>query len=74
MKLKYSDGYYVGQAMIFKKIRHGKGTYYFKNGDKYTGDFRHGKYEGTGTFTWADGESYTGGFSNGFRHGFPIGI
>ncbi|HCH41999.1 MAG TPA: hypothetical protein DEW31_04640, partial [Alistipes obesi] len=32
--------------------------YFFKNGNRYEGDFREGKRTGRGTFQWADGDRY----------------
>lgn len=36
----------------------GKGTYYFTNGDKYSGDWVDGKRNGEGVFTLVDGDRY----------------
>ena len=37
---------------------HGKGTYYFAHGDKYTGDMMNDKREGQGVYIWTDGRRY----------------
>ncbi len=42
---------------------HGKGTYYYANGDKYTGDWVDDHETGEGVFIWADGERYEGNYS-----------
>jgi len=50
----------------------GKGTYTWKNGDKFEGDFINGKKEGYGIYTWPEGGSYTGNFVNNLREGKGI--
>ena len=54
--------------VIFKwKNCHGTITY--KDGSKYVGNFKNGKFSGQGTYTWLDGVKYIGEFKNGKRHG-----
>jgi hypothetical protein len=36
----------------------GKGTYYFADGGKYTGDMVDNKFEGQGVLVWEDGTRY----------------
>lgn len=51
----------------------GSGKCELKNGIKYVGMFKDGKYNGKGTLTWPRGDkfkSYVGLFSNGKRHGY----
>lgn len=50
-------------------MKHGKGTDFFANGDKYTGSYRNGKPDGIGTYSWEDGSYYEGSFKNGLKHG-----
>jgi hypothetical protein len=38
--------------------KHGKGTYYFANGRKYTGGWVDDKQSGQGVLTWMNGERY----------------
>lgn len=45
-------------------------TEFYSNGDKYTGEFVGGKYNGNGTYTWANGDTYSGQFSNGQINGY----
>ena len=40
-------------------------TEFYSNGDKYTGYFLNGKYQGQGKYTWSNGDYYEGEFSNG---------
>ncbi len=41
-------------------MKHGKGTDFFANGDKYSGQYRHGKPQGTGVYTWPNGSYFEG--------------
>jgi len=43
----------------------GKGTMLFKNGNKYTGQWKNGKFHGNGTFTFSYGKELTGKWKNG---------
>ena len=45
------------------------GTLAQKDGSKYVGGFRDGKFDGKGTLTWKDGDQYVGEFKNGLRDG-----
>ena len=52
---------------------HGKGTSYNFYGDRYTGDFRHGKKHGFGIWTLSSGSSYRGEVrDNGKPHGWGV--
>ena len=44
-------------------------TYSFRDGKKYTGQFRNNKRNGEGTFTWPDGARYVGGYKDDIRNG-----
>ena len=44
---------------------HGQGTYfYFKEGDKYTGEWKDNLKNGQGTYTWSNANKYTGEWQN----------
>ena len=45
------------------------GTLTYKDGSKYMGDFKWGRFSGQGTFTWPDGVKYVGKFKAGKRDG-----
>ena len=45
------------------------GTFTFTGGDKYTGEFSDGTFNGQGTLTFANGAKYVGGFKDGMRSG-----
>jgi len=67
---------YVGEWNRGKK--HGKGTYFFPNGDKYEGKWKHGKKHGQGKYFFSNGDKYEGGWKHGRQHGqgkyfFPTG-
>jgi len=38
----------------------GSGTFYYKNGDKYEGEYKDGKRFGIGKYYWASGITYDG--------------
>jgi hypothetical protein len=38
--------------------RNGKGTYYYANGNIYTGGWIDGKMAGQGVFVWSNGDRY----------------
>ena len=42
-----------------------KGTFTFKNGDKYIGEFKSGKRHGKGFYTAVNGDKYVGEWKNG---------
>jgi hypothetical protein len=44
-------------------------TKLYKNGDKYTGNFKNKKMHGHGIYIFVNGNKYVGGFINGLRHG-----
>ncbi len=52
----YDNGRYEGELKNGKL--HGKGTYYYNSGNKYTGDWVDDQITGQGIFTWANGERY----------------
>ena len=45
------------------------GTLTYKDGSKYVGWFKNGKFSGQGIFKWLDGVKYVGEFKAGKRHG-----
>lgn len=48
---------------------HGYGTYVWRDGREYKGEFYNDKKHGNGIFRWADGKVYNGEWSNGKQHG-----
>ena len=46
-----------------------KETYILKNGDKYVGQFKDGKFHGKGTYIFKNENKYVGDFKNGKFHG-----
>ena len=49
-----------------------KGTYFWKNGNKYVGQWQKNKLHGQGTFTWKSGNKYVGQWQKGKQHGQGI--
>ena len=45
------------------------GTLTYKDGSKYVGEFKDGKFSGQGTFTYKDGTTYFGEFIEGKSNG-----
>lgn len=41
-------------------VKEGRGTYYYKNGAIYAGDFKGGKKSGHGVLTYGNGDRYEG--------------
>ncbi|XP_031572949.1 radial spoke head 1 homolog [Actinia tenebrosa] len=65
-KLKVDEDDYVHleryQGSYKDGRRHGKGVYYFNNGDIYDGEWRKGRKEGIGTYVFANGKKNVGWF------------
>ena len=66
--IDYTNGYYDGDVNSSDE-RHGFGVYYFKNGNKYVGEWENDKRNGHGTFYRADGDRYEGNFVDGKANG-----
>ena len=45
-------------------------TVTYSNGDRYSGEFVNGKFNGTGQYFWAGGDSYSGQFTDGQINGY----
>jgi len=52
--------------------KHGKGIYFFSNGDKYEGNWKHGEQSGEGKYFFSTGDSFEGKWRNGKIHGKGI--
>lgn len=68
-KLYSKDGKLLYEGEYKNGLRNGKGTYYYKNGEKYEGDFVDGLREGNGVFTWDDGTKWEGTFKDNEMNG-----
>jgi len=60
---KIYEGQFVDNKM------HGKGTYYYTNGDIVESEYVNGVREGPGTYFWKFGASWEGAFKNNLMHG-----
>ncbi|CAI2363812.1 unnamed protein product [Moneuplotes crassus] len=60
---------YKGQVNAHTGEQHGQGTYLWKSGDKYIGQWKNGKPEGQGIMYYDDGDMYEGEWVNGKFHG-----
>ena len=52
----------------------GEGTYQWKIGEKYEGEWKNDKRNGQGTNTWSDGRKYTGEWKDEKQHGYGVFI
>ncbi len=66
---KFMGGSAVSSGCVAGDCDNGFGTYIGQNGNKYTGNFKNGKYHGAGTYIFAEGDSYNGDFVNGTYQG-----
>ena len=46
------------------------GSFSWKNGTKYIGEWKNNNRHGFGTYTWVSGSRYVGHYKNDKRHGF----
>ena len=47
----------------------GQGTYIYKNGNKYVGEWKGDNMHGQGTYTWPNGDKYVGVWKDGRETG-----
>tara|TARA_X000000368_G_C22605966_1_gene525822 strand:- start:153 stop:551 length:399 start_codon:yes stop_codon:yes gene_type:complete len=45
------------------------GTYAWRDGRKYVGEYKDNKRHGQGTYTYANGDKYVGNYQDGKKHG-----
>ena len=55
--------YYEGQFL--DGMRHGKGRYFYADGNVYMGMFKYNLFDGLGTFLWENGDYLEGNWRNG---------
>jgi hypothetical protein len=60
---------YTYEGNIIDDDAHGKGIFYYANGDKFVGECKFGKLDGFGTYYYKSGAKYVGFFSFGKIHG-----
>ena len=68
-----NDYYYINNSNIYvgemkfnflTNDKDGKGIMYYKNGNKYEGEWKNDKKEGKGLFYWNNGDRYEGEWKN----------
>ena len=64
-----NDGDRLAYVGSFKENRRTEGTFYYKNGDRYKGQWKNEKENGHGVMRYANGDTYDGDFVNGDCHG-----
>ncbi|CEM17547.1 unnamed protein product [Vitrella brassicaformis CCMP3155] len=57
-----------------RDARHGFGTYWYRNGDKYEGRWYMNHKQGQGTLLFKNGDVYSGGWARSKRHGHGVFI
>lgn len=55
---EYDSGWYVGQTSRRGDARKGEGTFYFLNGDRYTGKWARDKMDGRGVYQYKNGDRW----------------
>lgn len=68
VSVDFEDGSYRGEVNE-DGIKHGQGSYFWKDGSSYNGDFLLDKRHGNGLFEWANGETYKGDYLQDERTG-----
>lgn len=49
-----------------------QGTFLWRTGERYDGEWKNGQEDGQGIFTWADGSVFDGFWSKGRKHGIGL--
>lgn len=57
---------------LISKLKKGRGTFFFKNGEVYEGFWNNNKKEGVGTYNYINGERYYGEWKDNKKHGKGI--
>jgi len=65
----WNGDFYVGD--LLHGVGHGFGTYYYEDGDEFTGEFRNG-LKTVGVYTFGDGSRYEGQYMNDQRSGMGV--
>ena len=60
------------KVIIKNDKREGKGIFYWKNGNKYEGDYKNDKREWKGIFYWNNDDKYVGDFKTDKKEGEGI--
>ena len=66
---RHPDGTYEGDVNPDTLIPHGFGTYYYKNGDEYKGNFNTSIRQGFGVMKYANGDRFDGDFHQNLAQG-----
>ena len=55
-----------------KKLKEGRGIYYYNDGERYEGDWKNDLKDGKGIYYYNDGERYEGDWKNDLKQGKGI--
>lgn len=61
----YTDSAKFEGQLNLQQLKHGKGIYYYPNGDVYVGEWLNDKFHGKGVYIFNLGERYEGDLQNG---------
>ena len=72
----YDGGWIEGHMVDHERVRvrHGKGTMRYFNGNVYSGDWLNDCFNGIGQYTWADGRVFNGQFKDDKINGKGVGV
>ncbi|MEM6379912.1 MAG: caspase family protein, partial [Bacteroidota bacterium] len=65
----FSDGMEIQSGCIYGDCKNGQGTFAYKDGSKYEGQFLNGAMHGQGVWYLANGDKYVGTFHNNYADG-----
>ena len=64
----------IHSQCISGDCKNGKGVYKWKDGDKYDGGWKDGKFHGKGTYFYSNGSTFLGMYKQGKKHGEGVYI
>ena len=65
----YKDGSKYEGELNLQDSKHGRGIFYYQNGDRYIGEWQNDLFNGKGVYIFSMGERYEGNLINGQKEG-----